>query len=125
MADKSNDPVALWQTMLGEMEKGFNALATQAMASPEFSKAMHQAGGAGTDAQMQFGEFMERYLLGLNLPSRHQMVDIAGRLQSIETQLSEIRALLLMSGLVPDDIEAIAPAPRPSRSRRPPGDEGT
>jgi len=31
MANKSNDPVALWQTMIGEMEKGFNAFANQAM----------------------------------------------------------------------------------------------
>jgi len=44
MADKSNDPVVLWQTMIGEMEKGFNSFANQAMASPEFSKVMNQAG---------------------------------------------------------------------------------
>src|ERR1041385_8741561 len=29
MADKSNDPVAMWQNMIGEMEKGFNALRRQ------------------------------------------------------------------------------------------------
>ena len=29
MADKSNDPFAIWQNMLGEMEKGFNSFATQ------------------------------------------------------------------------------------------------
>ena len=46
MADKSSDPVALWQKMIGEMEKGFNAFANQTMSSPEFSKAMNQAGGA-------------------------------------------------------------------------------
>ena len=45
MADKSNDPVVLWQTMIGEMEKGFNAFANQAMASPEFSKVVNQVGG--------------------------------------------------------------------------------
>ena len=44
MADKSNDPAVLWQTMIGEMEKGYNSLANQAMASPEFSRAMNQAG---------------------------------------------------------------------------------
>ena len=27
MADKGNDPVAIWQTMIGEMEKGFNSFA--------------------------------------------------------------------------------------------------
>jgi hypothetical protein len=34
MADKSNDPVAMWQNMIGEMEKGFNSFANQAMTSP-------------------------------------------------------------------------------------------
>jgi len=38
MADKNSDPVALWQQMIGEMEKGFNAFATKAMESPEFSQ---------------------------------------------------------------------------------------
>ena len=33
MADKSNDPVAMWQNMIGEMEKGFNAFANRAMES--------------------------------------------------------------------------------------------
>ena len=72
MADKTSDPVALWQQMIGEMEKGFNAFANQAMSSPEFSKAMNQAGGATAGAQRQFGEFMEKYLLNMNLPSRAQ-----------------------------------------------------
>ena len=43
MADKSNDPVAMWQEMVGEMEKGFNSFANQAMASPEFSQG-HESG---------------------------------------------------------------------------------
>ena len=124
MSDKSTDPAALWQTMLGEMEKGFNTFASQAMASPEFSKVMNQAGSVGAGAQKQFGDMMEKYLLSLNMPSRAQMVDIGGRLQSIETQLSEIRALLLQSGAAADDIQA-APAPRPPRTKRPPPPEGT
>ncbi len=94
MADKSNDPVALWQTMIGEMEKGFNAFANQAMTSPEFSKAMNQAGGVSAGAQKQFGELMEKYLLSMNMPSRAQMVGMAERLQSIEGQLNEIKAML-------------------------------
>src|SRR5690349_1988342 len=58
MADKGNDPIALWQKMIGEMEKGFNAFANQTMSSPEFSRAMNQAGGVSAGAQKQFGEFM-------------------------------------------------------------------
>ena len=50
MADKGNDPAAIWQIMLGEMEKGFNSFANQAMTSPEFSKAMNQVGGVSAAA---------------------------------------------------------------------------
>ena len=58
MADKKNDPVEMWHTMLGEMEKGFNAFATQAMASPEISKVVNQVGGVSAGAQKQLGDLM-------------------------------------------------------------------
>ena len=61
MANKGNDPVAIWQTMIGEMEKGFNSFANQAMQTPEFSKAVNQAGSAAAGAQKQLGELMEKY----------------------------------------------------------------
>jgi SMC interacting uncharacterized protein involved in chromosome segregation len=121
MADKGSDPIALWQKMIGEMEKGFNAFANRTMASPEFSKAMNQAGGASAGAQKQFGEFMEKYLVSMNLPSRAQMVGMAERLQNIESQLNEIKVLLqqmnAMSGMARDSMAA---APRPPRTKRPP-----
>src|ERR1700743_284523 len=103
--------------MIGEMEKGFNAFANQTMSSPEFSKAMNQAGSVSVGAQKQFGDFMEKYLLNMNLPSRAQMADITERLQNIESQLSEIRAML-------QQVNAgapigLPPAPRPPRGRRP------
>ena len=94
MADKGNDPAVVWQTMIAEMEKGFNSFANQAMASPEFSKVMNQAGGAAAGAQKQLGEMMEKYLVSVNLPSRAQLVGMAERLQSIEGQLNEIKATL-------------------------------
>ena len=61
MADKGNDPAEVWRTMIGEMEKGFNSFANQAMTSPEFSKAMNQVGGVTAGAQKQLGELMEKY----------------------------------------------------------------
>jgi len=125
MADKGNDPAALWQTMLGEMEKGFNAFANQAMASPEFSKVMNQAGSAGAGAQKQVGELMEKYLVGMNMPSRAQMVDVAERLQSIEMRLGEIQTLLQQS-LAASNGAAGGPDPqRPPRTKRPPSPTGT
>src|SRR5438477_4641482 len=122
MADKSNDPVAMWQNMIGEMEKGFNSFANQAMASPEFSKAMNQVGGATAGAQKQLGELMEKYFVSMNLPSRAQMVSMAERLQSIEGQLDEIKALLhqVQSG-TSDNHPA---APKPPRTKRPPSTGG-
>jgi SMC interacting uncharacterized protein involved in chromosome segregation len=125
MADKSNDPVAIWQNMIGEMEKGFNSFANQAMASPEFSKAVNQVGGVTAGAQKQLGDLMEKYLVSMNLPSRAQMVGMAERLQSIEGQLNEIKALLYQahhnSGAAEDGVGG---TPKPPRTRRPPSADG-
>jgi hypothetical protein len=122
MADKSNDPVAMWQNMLGEMEKGFNTFAGQAMASPEFSKIMNQVGSVGAGAQKQLGELMEKYLTSMNLPSRAMMIGLGERLHSIEGQLNEIKAMLHQvhngSGAV------TPPPPKPPRTKRPPSASG-
>ncbi|HWX57958.1 hypothetical protein [Bradyrhizobium sp.] len=124
MADKGNDPFAVWQTVLGEMEKGFNAFANKAMASPEFSKTMNQASGATAGAQRQFGELMEKYLLSMNMPSRAQMVDMAARMQGIEAQLSEIKALLQARNSAGGGTAGPAAPPRPPRTKRPPEPSG-
>jgi hypothetical protein len=122
MADKGNDPAVIWQNMIGEMEKGFNSFANQAMASPEFSKVMNQFGGATAGAQKQLGELMEKYRLAMNLPSRAQMIGMAERIQSIEGQLNEIKALLHQvhhNSLAP---EGGYGASRPPRTKRPPSE---
>jgi len=125
LADKSNDPVALWQNMVGEMEKGFNAFANQAMASPQFSKVVNQVGGATAGAQKQLGDLMEKYLVSMNLPSRAQMVSMAERLQSIEGQLNEIKALLHQVHNNSGAAEGgYAGAPKPPRTKRPPSADG-
>jgi hypothetical protein len=121
MADSTSDPLALWQKMIGEMEKGFNAFANQAMASPQFAKAINQTGGITAGAQKQLSDLMEKYLLTMNLPSRAQMVGMAERLASIEGELNEIRTLLQqingVSGMTRDSIPA---TPKPPRTKRPP-----
>jgi hypothetical protein len=58
---------------------------------------------------------MERYLVNMNMPSRGQMTALADRLQVIEGQLNEIKALLLQ-------MQASEPppaAPKSPRARRP------
>jgi len=125
MADKSTDPVAIWQNMMGEMEKGFNAFATKAMETPEFSKAVNQVGGVSAGAQKQLGDMMEKYLLTMNLPSRAQMVGMAERLQSIEGQLGEIKALLhQLQNNAGAAVSGVPPAPKPPRTKRPPSAGG-
>ena len=125
MADKSNDPVAIWQNMIGEMEKGFNAFASKALESPEISKVVNQVGGVSAGAQKQLGDMMEKYLVSMNLPSRAQMVGMAERLQGIEGQLNEIKAMLhqLRSNAGATDSAYPAP-PKPPRTKRPPSASG-
>ena len=124
MADKGNDPAEVWRTMIGEMEKGFNSFASQAMASPEFSKVMNQVGGVSAGAQKQLGELMEKYLVSMNLPSRAQMVGMAERIQGIESQLNEIKAMLQQvhhNSLTPESGYGTA---RPPRTKKPPSADG-
>jgi hypothetical protein len=94
MADKDNDPAAAWQTMFGEMSKGLTTLASQAMASPEFSRMVGQVGGATAEAQKQFGEMMDKYLAGTNLPTRAQMEDFGARLAAVEARLDQLTAMI-------------------------------
>jgi len=124
MADKPNDPVQVWHTMLAEMEKGFNAMANQVMGSEQFSKVTHQLTGASVGAQKTVGDLMERYLVSMNLPSRAQMVSMGERLQSIEGQLNEIRALLnRVHGDAASGDNGLA-APKPPRTKQPPSTTG-
>jgi hypothetical protein len=123
MTDKITDPVALWQKMVGEMEKGFNSFATKAMETPEFSQAVNRAGGVAAGAQKQFGDLMEKYLLSMNLPSREQMTGIAERLQAMEGQIGEIKSMLTQMSASSGGAQTGA-APRPPRTKRPPSEGG-
>ena len=121
MSDKSNDPAVVWQNFLGDVEKGFNSFANQTMGSGEFSRAMNQLTGTSIGAQKALGGVMERYLVGMNLPSRSQMENVGERLQAIEGQLSEIRAVLHQVHQSSGASDPTFPgAPQPPRTKRPP-----
>jgi hypothetical protein len=94
------------------------------MASPEFSKVMNQVGGVTAGAQKQLGDLMEKYLVGMNLPSRAQMVGMAERLQSIEGQLNEIKAMLHGMNSNSAASAGYAGAPKPPRTKKPPSAGG-
>jgi hypothetical protein len=124
MTDKSNDPIAMWQKMVGEMEKGFNSFANQAMSSPEFSQAVNRAGGVAAGAQKQLGDLMEKYLVSMNLPSRDQVTGLAERLQSIEGQIGEIKSMLSQMAASSGISQGSDTALRPPRTKRPPSEGG-
>ena len=124
MTDKTSDPVAVWQKMVGEMEKGFNSFANQAMSSPEFSQAMNRAGGVAAGAQKQLGELMEKYLVSMNLPSREQVTGLAERLRSIEVQIGEMKSMLSQMAVGSGLSQGVDGAPRPPRTKRPPSEGG-
>ncbi|TQF35296.1 hypothetical protein UNPF46_25325 [Bradyrhizobium sp. UNPF46] len=124
MTDKTNDPVAMWQKMVGEMEKGFNSFANQAMSSPEFSQAVNRAGGVAAGAQKQLGELMEKYLVSMNLPSREQVTGLAERLQSVEAQIGEIKSMLSQMAANSGISQGSDGPPRPPRTKRPPSEGG-
>jgi hypothetical protein len=124
MTDKSNDPIAVWQKMVGEMEKGFNSFANQAMSSPEFSQAVNRAGGVAAGAQKQLGDLMEKYLVSMNLPSRDQVTGLAERLQSIEGQIGEIKSMLSQMAASSGVSQGSDAALRPPRTKRPPSEGG-
>jgi hypothetical protein len=124
MTDKSNDPIAVWQKMVGEMEKGFNSFANQAMSSPEFSQAVNRAGGVAAGAQKQLGDLMEKYLVSMNLPSRDQVTGLAERLQSIEGQIGEIKSMLSQMAASSGISQGSDTALRRPRTKRPPSEGG-
>lgn len=129
MANQSNDPAEIWRTLLAEMEKGYNTFANQAMGSQEFSRVMNQAGNASFGLQKTLGDMMEKYLTSMNLPSRAQMVNMGERLQAIENQLSEIKALLYRNherGNADGGAAsaAVVSLPKPPRTKLPPSAAG-
>lgn len=124
MTKDINDPVAMWQKMVGEMEKGFNTFANQAMSSPEFSQAMNRAGGVAAGAQKQLGELMEKYLVSMNLPSREQVTGLAERLQAMESQIGEIKSMLSQMAASSGVPHGADTAVRPPRTKRPPPEGG-
>jgi hypothetical protein len=127
MADKTGDAIALWQQMMGEMQKGFRAFSTQLAAAPALRNSSDQTAAGPNGAQKQLTDLMESYFAGLNLPSRAQLNGMSERLQAIESELTDIKALLheaLMNSKAMD-ADSAAPrsavphgaAPRPSRPR--------
>jgi hypothetical protein len=116
MAEGLQDPLGLWRDMLSEWEKSYNAVATKAMASEDFSRTANRASQTAMQMQQAMTELVGRYLALMNLPGRADFAAIEERLKGIEDSLGRIATALERGrgGLAPDA------APRPPRTKRPP-----
>ncbi|WP_315762235.1 MULTISPECIES: hypothetical protein [unclassified Bradyrhizobium] len=94
MVDKTGDAIALWQQMVGEMQKSFAAFAKQGLGSSPMGRQADNRGASAPGAQQQIADLMENYFIGMNLPSRGQLNEMVERLRAIELELSEIKVLL-------------------------------
>lgn len=92
MVNKSSDPIAFWQQMVGEMQKSFSVFTRLRPATPRQSPD-DPATGSG-NGQKPMADLMENYFAGMNVPSRGQLTALNERLASIEGELAETRALL-------------------------------
>jgi hypothetical protein len=121
MAEDLKDPLTLWRDMLSEWEKSYNAVATKAMASEDFSRTANRASQAAMQMQQAMTESMGRYLALMNLPGRADSAAIEERIRGIEDGIGRIAAALergRAGALAPDA------APRPPRTKRPPRRSG-
>ncbi len=118
MADTPvKDPAAAWRDMMAQWEKGVNAFANQTMASDEFSGSMNQAMAFALRMQKNVAETMAGSLTTMNLPNRSDIERLGERLQSLESRMDQILALLQAS------VGESRKAPNvegPRRTKRPP-----
>jgi hypothetical protein len=105
------DPFQMWREALSKFESDANALATGSMKSQEALQSLHQFSSVWLGMQQLFEKTVQDYLRHANLPSRKEVVELAVSLRRIEDKLDR---------LLPPETSAV-PAPRPARTRRPPG----
>jgi Poly(R)-hydroxyalkanoic acid synthase subunit (PHA_synth_III_E) len=107
------DPVALWREMLSQWEKGVNAMATQTMATNEFSREMNRVLGASLRMQKTGQELLRRYFDALNIPTKDDLNTLGERLRAMEVQLTRLTdSLEKLTGREPESVGA------PMRTKR-------
>jgi hypothetical protein len=112
------DPAAMFRDMLGQWEKMSNEVANQAMQSSEFGKAMSQMTTMSLATQNAMSEQYAKMLMGMNLPSRSDLLEVSAQVHALDVRLGRIEALLQqLSGMRPAaERDHIA---RPPRTRKP------
>lgn len=105
------DPFQIWREALSRLESDVNTLATGSLKSQEVLQSLQQFSTVSLNLQQVFEKTLEECLRRTQLPSRKQVSELAVSLRRIEDKLDR---------LLPPDTSG-GSAPRPARTRRPPG----
>jgi hypothetical protein len=103
------DPLQLWREAVTRLEKDVNSLATGSLGTQEVARSLHQFSTVSLGMQQMLEKLIDKYLQKANLPSRKEVGELADSLRRIEEKLDRL-------------LPAEAAAPRPARTRRPPGE---
>ena len=119
-ASNFKDPAALWREMLGQWEKGVNAMATQVMTTGEFSRDLNRVMGVTLRMQKATQELLGRYFDALNLPTKDDLRAIGERLQAVEEQIGRVvEAVERMAGTEESKVDTTERVRRTKRYRAP------
>ena len=119
-ASNFKDPAALWREMLGQWEKGVNAMATQVMTTGEFSRDLNRVMGVTLRMQKATQELLGRYFDALNLPTKDDLRAIGERLQVVEEQIGRVvEAVERMAGTEQSKVDTTERVRRTKRYRAP------
>jgi BMFP domain-containing protein YqiC len=132
MADKSIpnlDPFALWREWIVKSEQQWSEGLTKFMKDDRVAEAMGKQLQQARFIQKMFGEMMQPYLAGMNLPSRTDIESLEERLGKVEdglaalqAQFVQLRAAIVEAGAA--SAEGAGGIPRVPRTRKPAA-EGT
>jgi BMFP domain-containing protein YqiC len=95
MADKqipTLDPFALWREWIVKSEQQWSEGLTKLMKDDRVAEAMGKQLQQARFLQKMFGEMMQPYLAGMNLPSRTDIESLEERLGKVEDGLAALQA---------------------------------
>ncbi len=128
MADQKNsasDPLSSWREWMSQTEGQLNNLFNELMATEGYSRVMGLVTKLGVSMQKSVGDGMERYFTALSLPTRSDVIELAQRLSTIETQLLSIEASLRkLTGSTTSDGSPMVPSIWPPRTKKPSAAKG-
>jgi len=112
----AKDPAALWREMVGQWEKGVNALVTEYMGTGEFSREANRVMSASLRIQKGMQQVMGRYFDALNLPTKPDIDALGERLHAIEDELGRLNAAIeRLAGPAEGPAGGVARVPRTKR----------